>query len=209
MNKTVTSLFVGLFSLTLASSPAFAGPKALAPGIYKLDPAHTKVGFEVSHLVISTVEGKFTGFEGQIEAGKKFTDAKIQTTVQTGTVDTGNSDRDKHLRSPDFFDADKFPKMTFVSKKITGTPENFKMMGDLTIKGTTLPVTFSGKYNGTVNDPWGNTKAGFTASTKIKRKDYGLNWTKLIESGPVVGDEVTISLKVEAAMAKEKVAAQE
>ncbi|AZZ36226.1 polyisoprenoid-binding protein [Bdellovibrio sp. qaytius] len=171
-------------------------------GKYNLDEAHSKVGFEIPHLVISSVEGRFTKFEGEIELADKFTDSKVNATIDIASIDTSNGDRDKHLKSPDFFDAAKYPKMTFKSKKITGTAEKFKIVGDLTIKETTKEVTLDGKFLGVVKDAYGNDKAAFTASTKINRQEYGLKWGKMVEAGPAVGDEVTITLKVQGAKAK-------
>lgn len=171
-------------------------------GKYALDEAHSKVGFEIPHLVISTVEGRFTKFEGEIELADKFTDSKVTAAIDVSTIDTSNGDRDKHLKSADFFDAAKYPKMTFKSKKITGTAEKFQVVGDLTIKAKTKEVTLDGKFLGVVKDGYGNEKAAFTASTKINRQEFGLKWSKAVEVGPVVGDEVTISLKVQGAKAK-------
>lgn len=171
-------------------------------GSYKLDPAHSKVGFEVPHLVISTVEGRFTSFGGDLELGSSFDKSKVTVTVDTASIDTGVAKRDDHLRSPDFFDAKKLPQMKFVSTQITGGPDAFQLTGDLTIKGVTKKVTFDGKYLGTVSDGMGNKKAAFSAKTKINRKDFGLTWNNMVEAGPVVGDEVTLDLKIQAAKAK-------
>ncbi len=167
-------------------------------GTYKLDTAHSKVGFEVTHLVVATVEGKFTEFEGTIKIDPKLDKSTLEVSIKAASINTDNKDRDEHLRSPEFFDAKKFEKLTFKSKKVTGTPEALKISGDLTIHGVTKPVTLEAKYTGTVKDPWGNDRVAFRASTKINRKDYGLNWSKAVEIGPVVGDEVTLDLRVEA-----------
>ncbi|MCB1049025.1 MAG: YceI family protein [Acidobacteria bacterium] len=195
--KRIHGILLGLLISTviLAAEP----PKA---GTYSVDPAHSKVGFEVSHLVIATVEGHFSDYVGQITIGDSFEKSQFEATVQTGSVYTDQADRDKHLRSGDFFDAEKFPTMTFKSTGIKGSPENFEIMGDLTIKGTTKPVVFKAKYTGTVVDPWGNTKAAFRASTDVNRHDFGLSWSKMIEAGPVVGDTVTIELRIEAKLEK-------
>lgn len=185
-----------LLSLALVST-ATASAK-LEAGKYNIDPMHTKVGFEISHLVISTVEGKFKTFTGVVTIDQKFEKSTLETEVEIASIDTGVNDRDNHLKSPDFFDAAKYPKMTFKSSSISGTPESFKLTGDLTIKGKTKKVTFDATYKGTAVDPSGNIKAGFTAKTKISRKEFGLMWSKVVEVGPVVGDEVTIDLKIEA-----------
>ena len=119
--------------------------------------------------------------------------------IEAKSIDTGIAKRDDHLRSADFFDVEKFPKVTFVSKKIEGTPASFKVLGDLTIHGVTKPVTLTGKYLGSVKDGYGNQKTAFDASTKIKRKDFGLTWNAALETGGVlVGDEVEIALNIEA-----------
>lgn len=171
-------------------------------GLYNLDTAHSKVGFEIPHLVISSVEGRFTAYEGQIELKENIQDTKVNVVINTDSIDTSQSDRDKHLKSSDFFDSAKFPKMTFKSKKITGTFEKFKLIGDLTIKDKTREVTLDGSFLGLVTDAYGNKKAAFNATTKINRQDFGLTWGKLVEAGPVVGDEVTITLKIQATQSK-------
>lgn len=178
-----------------------AGPSA---AVYNIDPAHSKVGFEIPHLVISTVEGRFTKFDGKIEIAEKFAASKASVNVDIDSIDTGNADRDKHLKSPDFFDAAKFPKMTFKSSAFRGTPESFKVSGDLTIRGITKKVELDAKYLGTVKDGFGNTKAVFKAKTKLSRKEFGLTWNGLVEAGPVVGDEVTIKLQLQAAAEQAK-----
>ncbi|MES3036932.1 MAG: YceI family protein [Bdellovibrionota bacterium] len=194
--KNITRTLI-LASALLASTSGFAKVN-YEPGTYDIDPMHSKVGFEIPHLVITTVEGNFRKFDGKIELAQKFTDSKVEATVDTSSIDTGVADRDKHLRSADFFDVEKHPKMTFKSTSISGDPENFKLEGDLTIKGVTKRVTFDSKFLGQVKDAYGNLKSAVNATTKIKRKEYGLNWSKAVEAGPVVGDEVTISLKLEA-----------
>lgn len=185
--------------LTLAlTTTAWANTK-LQAGKYNVDGMHSSVGFEIPHLVISSVEGKFKTFSGVLTVNEKFDKSTLTAEAEIGSIDTGVSDRDNHLKSPDFFDAAKHPKMTFKSTSITGTPESFKVTGDLTIKGKTKKVTFDGQYKGTVADAYGNTKAAFVASTKINRQEFGLTWSKAVEAGPVVGDEVTITLKIQAA----------
>ncbi len=195
LNKTVLAL------ATLVSVSAFA-QKKLEPGKYNIDPMHSKVGFEVPHLVISSVDGVFKTFSGVLTVDKNFNQSKLEAEADTSSVDTGVEKRDEHLKSADFFDATKFPKMSFKSTSITGTPESFKATGDLTIKGKTKKVVFDGKYTGSAVDGYGNLKAAFTATTKINRKDFGLTWSQAVEAGPVVGDEITIELKVQGAQEK-------
>lgn len=193
MKQLILTTFV-----TLSSVAALAAGKTIPPGTYKIDTAHSKIGFEVPHLVIATVEGRFTQFDGNITIDSKLEKSKANLNVDVATINTDNKDRDDHLRSPDFFDAAKNPKLTFVTKKIVGTADNLKLVGDLTIKGKTKEVTLDVKYLGDVNDPFGNHKVAFNATTKINRKDFGLTWNKAVEAGPVVGDEVTLVIKIEA-----------
>lgn len=189
----------------LISQLALAESK-IPEGTYKIDTAHSKVGFEVPHLVVATVEGKFTDFEGTLIIDSKLEKSKVEVSIKAASVNTDNKDRDDHLRSPDFFDAKKYEKLSFKSKKISGPEDNLKVAGDLTLRGVTKPVVLDAKYTGKVTDPWGNERVAFRASTKINRKDFGLSWNKAVELGPVVGDEVTLDLRVEAI--KEKAAAK-
>jgi polyisoprenoid-binding protein YceI len=172
---------------------------------WNIDPAHSSVKFTVSHLVISEVEGNFKKFNGSITSAKPdFNDAAIDFTVDINSINTDNESRDKHLKSDDFFNAEKYPNMTFKSasfKKLSGN--KYELKGNLTIRDITKPVTFEVSYGGTVKDPWGNTKAGFKATGKINRFDYNLKWNSLTEAGgAVVGKEVTIDLKLEFAQSK-------
>lgn len=166
-------------------------------GVYEVDPAHTKVGFEVSHLVISSVEGRFNKFDGILTLDKNLSKSKVEANVQIASVDTTEPDRDKHLRSADFFDAEKFPVMTFVSTTFSGTPAKLKIKGKLTIKGVTKDVVFDSKLSKEITDPWGKKRVAISGTTKINRKDFGILFSKMVEVGPVVGDEVTISIKAE------------
>ncbi|NDF14230.1 YceI family protein [bacterium] len=192
-----TNLFFFAFASLAASSVSVASTPKIESGSYSVDTMHSKVGFEVGHLVIASVEGRFDQVGGTIEMGKKLEDTRINAKIDVKSVSTGNADRDKHLLSPDFFDAAKFPEMTFVSKKISGSPTAMKVSGDLTLHGVTKPVTLEGKYLGNVIDMYGNTKVAFVAKGKINRKDFGLTWSKAVEAGPVVGDDVSIDLKIE------------
>jgi polyisoprenoid-binding protein YceI len=195
--KTNFSTIAAVAILSSVTSFSAMAAEALIPGTYKVDADHSKVGFGVKHLVISTVDGRFGGFDGEFVVGKKIDDTKISATVNTSTVDTGVAKRDAHLKGPDFFNSDKFPKMTFKSKKVSGSPEKLKIVGDLTIKDITREVSFDGQYLGAVKDPWGNERVGVEAVGKINRKDFGLTYGKVVEKGPVIGDDVTISLAVE------------
>lgn len=181
----------------------FAG--ALPGATWEFDKSHSTVGFKVKHMVIANVKGQFNSYDGSIEFdGKDFSTAAVQVTVDVASIDTQNEDRDKHLRSSDFFLADSFPKMTFKSKKVVpGTGNEFKIVGDLTLRGVTKEVTLDAEFNGTIDDPWGNTRAGFSATAKIDRQDFGLAFNKVLETGGlVVSDEVKIEIEVEAIKSK-------
>jgi len=178
---------------------------ATSQTIWKVDPVHSKVIFSVSHMVISEVSGRFNDFEATIVQTKDdLSDSKLTATIKTKSIDTDNEGRDKHLRSADFFDVEKYPEITFTSKSFEKTgKDTYKITGDLTMHGATKPVVLETKFNGTMNDPWGNTKAGFKAETKVNRKDFNIVWNKTLEvGGLLVGDEVEITINIE--MAKEK-----
>ncbi|GAO41275.1 YceI family protein [Flavihumibacter petaseus] len=167
---------------------------------WSIDPNHSEITFKVKHLVISTVSGKFSSFEGTVEAEKEdFSDAKVQFSADIDSITTGNDQRDAHLKSPDFFDAGGHPKMTFVSESLTPKKDHeFLLKGNLTIRGTTHPVTLQAEFGGTQQDFYGNTVAGFEMTGKINRQDFGLTWSAVTEAGGiVVSDEVKLSINVE------------
>ncbi len=172
---------------------------------WKTDNTHSAVKFSVSHLVVSDVEGTFKVFNGTVVSAKPdFTDAKIDFSVDVNSINTDNGDRDKHLKSDDFFNAEKYPQMSFKSvsfRKVSGN--KYVLEGDLTIRDITKRVKFDVTYGGTVKDPWGNIKAGFKATGKINRFDYNLKWNTLTEAGgAVVGKEVSITINLELAQQK-------
>ena len=170
----------------------------LPVGSWTVDPAHTEVGFVARHLMVTKVRGSFTGVAGTVEVADPITGSSVDVTVDLATVDTRNADRDGHLKSADFFDVENNPTMTFKSTSFTGE----ELAGDLTIKGVTHPVTFDVEFEGVQTDPWGNTKAGFSAAAKINRKDWGLNWNAAIEGGGVlVSEKIDIVLDVQLAKA--------
>lgn len=191
MKKIILSTFVSLLSVS-----SFA--KSIPAGSYAIDAAHSKVGFEIPHLVIATVEGRFSKFDGNIKVEEKLEKSKATLNIDVASISTENKDRDDHLRSGDFFDVAKFPKMTFVTKKISGTPDALKITGALTLKGVTKDVTLDAKYLGEVKDAYGNLKIAFSGKGTINRKDFGLTWNSAVEAGPVVGDEVTLILNIQA-----------
>lgn len=150
---------------------------------WKIDETHSEINFKVKHMMISTVTGSFEKFEGKVETSKDdFKNADFSFSAEIDSVNTNNSDRDKHLKSDDFFGAEKFPKLTFKSRSFDGE----KMVGDLTIKGVTKEVTLETEYNGTAVDPYGQTKAGFEFEGQVSRKDFGLTWSAVTEAGSVV-----------------------
>ena len=167
---------------------------------WAIDPAHTEIQFKVKHLVISTVSGKFEKFDGSVySSSSDFSDAEVEFYTDVNTINTGQPDRDAHLKSPDFFDAANYPKLTFKSKNIRKTGDGtYIMTGDLTIRGTTKTVQLNVEYGGTTKDPWGNTKAGFEITGKVNRKEFGLSWNAVTETGGlVVAEEVKLQLAVE------------
>jgi polyisoprenoid-binding protein YceI len=172
---------------------------------WKLDNLHSNVKFTITHLVISEVDGSFKTFEGSISNTKDdFSDASINFSVDVASVNTDNASRDGHLKGDDFFNAEAYPKMTFKStsfKKKSGN--QYTLTGDLTIRNVTKKVTFDVTYGGTAKDGYGNTKAGFKATGKINRLEYGLKWNTLTEAGgAVVGKDVSIQLNLQFALSK-------
>lgn len=172
---------------------------------WNVDKSHSNVGFSVTHLVISEVTGQFKSFNADIETkNDDFTDAKINFTIDVASISTENEGRDKHLKSDDFFNAEKFPKITFVGKsfkKVEG--KKYKLVGDFTMRDVTKQITLDVVFNGTVKDPWGNTKAGFKISGELNRMDYNVKWNNLIEAGgAVVSKEVAININLELNKAK-------
>lgn len=166
----------------------------LTPGTWTLDPAHTTVGFTVRHAGISKVRGTFGDLEGTLVVGQGGDDLRFEATLQTASVSTGNADRDGHLKSADFFDAETFPKIRFVSTEVSGD----SLTGELTIRDVTKPVTLDFSYEGAATDPFGTYRAGFTGETTISRKEFGLTWNAALEGGGVlVSDEVKIQIEAE------------
>lgn len=174
-------------------------PSSVWAATYAVDKDHTTVGFKIRHL-FSNVQGSFKDFSGAIEyePGKPET-WKVEAIVQAASIYTNQEMRDKHLRSPDFFDVEKYPTLTFKSTSVkSATPTTAKLEGLLTIHGVEKPAVLDLEVHGVGKDPWGNIRAGFTAKTRINRKDFGLTWNEVVESGAVlVGEEVDIVLEVE------------
>ncbi|MBK8011858.1 MAG: polyisoprenoid-binding protein [Deltaproteobacteria bacterium] len=186
-------------AFVLALTPA-AVQASTATTTWEIDPVHSAVGFSVRHLMVSNVNGKFGTFSGQATIDEKnLSKSSVEVSIDTASIDTDNADRDKHLRSPDFFDAEKFPKMTFKSTKVQKAKGGLKVTGDLTIRDVTKPVVLMvEELTNAVKDPWGNTKRGASATTTIKRDQFGLKWNKALETGGVVvGNDVKIRLDIQ------------
>jgi polyisoprenoid-binding protein YceI len=164
-----------------------------------IDPTHSDIQFKVKHLVITTITGSFKEFTGTVSADENFEDARIDFETGIHSISTNNEQRDEHLKSADFFEADKFPKLTFKSTSFRKKDEDeFELTGNLTIKGVTKPVTFKVEYAGTMKDPWGNIKAGFELKGAVNRKEYGLTWNATTETGGLlVGEDVKLVANIQ------------
>lgn len=172
-------------------------------GAWNLDPAHSSIEFVARHLVVTKVRGGFGSFSGIIEIGENPSDSRVSIEVETASVTTGSADRDGHLKSPDFFDVENHPKMTFVSSEVRDTGEGHQLVGELTVRGVTKPLTLDFEYLGVMNDPWGNAKAAFTASGEVNREDWGLTWNAPLEAGGVlVSKTAKLEIEVQAAKAE-------
>lgn len=169
---------------------------------WQIDTTHSTLTFKIRHMLSKTA-GQFTDWSGTIEAGDDLTKGSVNIEIQAASIDTRNEDRDNHLRSPDFFDVENHPTITFTSTKVEQDGDNFVLHGDLTMVGVTKQVEIPFEFHGTATDPWGNTKAGFSGSTTIDRKDYGIVWNKNLDQGGVLlGDEVEIQIDLAAAQAQ-------
>ena len=174
---------------------------SLPAGRWTIDRAHSSVGFTVRHMMVSKVRGRFADFDAEIVTAENPLESSLRATVQMASIDTGDADRDQHLRTNDFFDIETYPQMTFVTTGITESGGEHQLHGDLTIRGVTRPVTFDLEFGGAGKDPWGNTKAGFTVTGTINRKDFGIQWNAPLETGGVlIADKVAIELDIEAAL---------
>jgi len=170
-------------------------------GTWTIDTAHSEVGFSVRHMMISKVRGVFQNFSGTIVTGENPLDSSVTASVEVASVNTKDEGRDNHLRTSDFFEAETHPTLEFTSTGVRVVDGDFKVDGNMTIKGITKPVTFDFEFGGFGTDPWGNYKAGATETTVIDRGEFGLNWNTALETGGVlVGDKVTITLDLQAAL---------
>ena len=180
-----------------------AAPGATTKTTWKLDPSHTLVEFSAKHLMITTVKGRITDVEGTIVMDEKNpSNSSVEATLKAVSIDTRTEQRDQHLRSADFLNAELFPEIKFRSTKVEGDKDSFKLTGDLTIRDVTRPITLDIRFEGQQTDPWGGERVGFSGSGKIDRRDFGLTWNQALETGGVVvGNDVKINLEVEAVKA--------
>lgn len=194
---------IALVALTLlGSAPILAAT-------YTIDTSHTQIQFRVRHLGISSVTGQFNAFGGDLVLDPGALESgSVEIAIEAASIDTGVEARDEHLRSADFFDVAQYPEISFQSTAVEATDDGLAVAGNLTIGAVTRPVVLDAEFNGQVVDPWGNSRVGFTARTEISRKDFGLTWNKVLESGGfVVGDAIQITLEVEGIEQKEEAAA--
>lgn len=184
----------------MSLSTAASSTAVIPAGTYVIDPAHTEVGFIARHAMVTKVRGYFRDVAGSITVAEQLADSSATATMQAASVDTGNADRNAHLLSADFFDVEAHPEITFAStavKDVDGT--EFTLVGDLTIMGVTKPVELEVEYQGTAQDPFGNTRAGFSAQTVVEREQWGLTWNAALEAGGVlVSKKVTLTLDISA-----------
>lgn len=172
--------------------------QALTPGTWTVDASHSRAGFVARHLMISKVRGHFARFSGSVEIDPDPLRSSVQADVETASVETGDEGRDAHLRNADFFDVEHHPVLSFRSTGIRLDGDHVRLVGDLTVKDVTRPVEFALEFDGVESDPWGGTRAGFTATTEINRRDFGLEWNVALDSGGMlVGEKVRIELEVE------------
>lgn len=173
------------------------------PGTWQLDPAHSSIEFVARHLMVTKVRGNFASFSGSIEIAENPSDSNVTIEVDMASVTTGSDDRDGHLKSPDFFDVDNHPTMTFVSNQIVDKGDGYQLVGDLTVRGVAKPLTLDVEFLGVMSDPWGNAKAAFSASGEVDREDWGLTWNAPLEAGGVlVSKKARIEIEAQAAKAE-------
>ncbi len=193
MIRRTLALFIASASLVWAS-PVFAADR------YELDPAHSTIGFSIKHLLISRVQGRFTDVAGVILYDESdITKSSVDVAIKTGSINTQVEKRDAHLKSPDFFDAEKFPMITFKSSRVEKTGDGYLCVGTLTMHGVSKELSIPFEITGKVKDPQGNTRIGVDAELSLNRQDYGISWNKAMEGGGLlVGNDVKITLSVEA-----------
>ena len=183
---------------TVLATRVVDGAEVPTPGTYRIDASHTHAGFVVRHLMVSKVRGAFSGVSGTVTVGDDVTQSTVEVEIDPATIDTRDAGRDEHLRSADFFGAEEFPTISFVSTGLRRDAGEWVLDGDLTIKGVTNPVQLDVEFLGAVTDPWGGSRLGFTASGELDREDWGLNWNQALETGGVVvGKKATLEIEAE------------
>jgi len=185
-----------------ATQPIPSAPELPATGTWALDPGHTDVSFTARHLMVTKVRGRFPITGGSITIGADPLDSSVEATIDVAKVLSGDESRDEHLRSADFFDTEHHPTATFRSTKVEDAGDGtYRLSGDLTVKGVTKPVTLELEYLGTINSPWGDERAGFSATTEVSRKEWGLEWNVALEAGGVVvSDKGRLHIDAEAVL---------
>jgi polyisoprenoid-binding protein YceI len=171
-------------------------------GTWTIDPVHSEVGFSVRHMMVSKVRGKFTTFSGEIVTGAQPTDSSVTAEIDLSSINTGNDQRDAHIKSADFFEVETYPNMTYKSAGVRADGDDYILDGEFTLKGVTKNVPLRLELNGFGPDPFGGTRAGFTATAEINRREFGVNFNAALQNGgAVVSDKVTIHLEIEAVLA--------
>lgn len=183
-----------------AAARTWDGAEFPAPGVWTIDKAHTTVEFTARHLMVARVKGRFAEFSGELRVADDPRDSTVDVTIDVASIDTREEQRDAHLRSPDFFDVERYPTMTFRGTRVEHAGgDRWLVHGDLTIRDVTRPVTLEAEFHGAVGDPWGGQRAVFSAETAVKREDFGLTWNVALEAGGwLVGSEVRVGIEVEA-----------
>jgi polyisoprenoid-binding protein YceI len=202
MRKSLAVL--ALVLLAASALPGTAAVPAAATGTWNADKVHSEVGFQVRHFV-SKVRGAFTDFTGAIRIDAEKPEASsVEFTIKVASINTNEPKRDAHLKSPDFFDAEKFPEIRFASKKVVKKSDtSFDVVGDLTMRGVTKEVTLPVTFNGLVKDPWGGERAGFETAITLNRQDYGIKYNKVLDQGGLMlGDDVAVTISLETSKAK-------
>jgi polyisoprenoid-binding protein YceI len=188
-------------STTMTTSTTIETVPGYLAGTWAIDPVHSDVGFVVRHMVVAKVRGRFTKFEGQIVTGENAADSSVTATIELNSIDTGNTQRDDHIRSADFFEVETYPTMTYRSTGVRQDGDDLVLDGQLTLKGVTKDVPLRLELNGFGPDAYGGTRAGFTATADINRRDFGVNFNAALETGgAVVADKIAIHLEIEAVL---------
>jgi polyisoprenoid-binding protein YceI len=192
-------------AMNAAPTRTIAGRELPAAGRWTIDPAHSQVHFVVRHMMISKVRGSFREFSGTIDIDEIPERSRVEAIIRADSIDTGDPERDRHLRSPEFLDVEHYPDIRFRSASVRpGDTDHWKLTGDLTIRGVTRPITLLVEYCGTATDPWGNTRAAFLASGEINREDFDITWNQALEAGGfLVGKGVKVEVDVEAVLQTE------